>query len=433
MIRVCLLLFCCVLGLPGSTNLYGADAASAAEASQKTTTSAAAASASGVIRSTGEPDFLEHLVDAVLELFDVRSSGNTTTHYIIAGCFLVAGIVLRRVITVLVFGIFRRFAARTRTTLDDKMFGALEAPVGALVMLVGLFAGLKVLKLSDQADDVIAAASTVAFSIAFFWLLLRAFATTLDHLHTVAVANHKGIAAFMPWIKKTLIAVFVAIGVLLVFQSLGYNVRAILAGLGLGGLAFALAAQDTLANVFGSIVVAIDQPFRIGEAVQIGAHSGAVEDIGLRSTKLRRADKALVIVPNKTVAAEAIVNLARVTRRRFEQVIQLTYRTTPDQMSAMVEEIRNIVTSQPEVDKPGVMVFFRDLGASSLDIWLVYEIPDPDFQKAMRVKQRVNLAIMRAVEARGLAFAYPTQTIELAGPVAEKLADGSRDASPGNS
>ena len=196
----------------------------------------------------------------------------------------------------------------------------------------------------------------------------------------------------------------------------------LVAGLGIGSLAFALAAQDSLANIFGAIVVAVDQPFRIGEVVKIGANVGAVEDIGLRSTRIRLVDKSLMTIPNKTVAAETITNLSRFTRRRFEQVISLTYGTKPDEMTAMVEEIRGIITSQPEVDAPGVMVFFRDFSASSLDIWIVYEIPSPDFQRAMRVKQRINLAIMRAVAARGLSFAFPTQTIELSGRIAERLA-----------
>ena len=99
----------------------------------------------------------------------------------------------------------------------------------------------------------------------------------------------------------------------------------------------------------------------------------------------------------------------------------LTYDTKPEQMEAIVAEIKKIITSQPEVDAAGVHVYFRDLNASSLDIWLVYETPDPDFPKHMAVRQRVNLLIMRAVEARGLSFAFPTQTVHLAGDVAEKL------------
>jgi MscS family membrane protein len=419
-------LFLLLVGITGvaffTPEGLAADAAPATEAS--TTTAAAAAAATAATREVQSPGFLEHLVDVILELFDVRTSENTPTRYVIAACLFVAALLLRRLVSYLFFGLLRRVAVRTRSGLDDKLFGACEAPVATLVMLVGLFGALKILKFSPETDRVIAYASTVAFSLGTLWLLLRAFSTLLDHAHAIAVERKKGIAVFMPWIKKTLVTVFVIVGVLMVIQSLGYNVRAIMAGLGLGGLAFALAAQDTLANLFGSIVVAIDQPFRIGEFVQIGPHMGAVEDIGLRSTKLRRVDKALIVVPNKTVAAEAVVNLARFTRRRFDQVIGLTYRTKPEEMDAMVEEIRTIITSQPEVDKPGVMVFFRDFSASSLDIWMVYEIPSPDFIKAMQVKQRINLAIMRAIEARGLSFAFPTQTIELAGEVAEKIAEG---------
>jgi MscS family membrane protein len=282
---------------------------------------------------------------------------------------------------------------------------------------------LKVLKLTPALDRGLAYGSTVAFTLVVFWGLFRSFSALLDHAQETARAKQLGVAAFMPWIKKTLATIFIIFGVLMVIQSFGYDVKAILAGLGLGGLAFALAAQDTLANVFGSVVVAIDQPFKIGEAVKIGSNEGVVEDIGLRSTKLRTPGKNLIIIPNKTVAAEPIINNSRFIRRRFEQVIGLTYAAKPAQLEAIVEEFKRIITSESEVDKNSVMVFFRDFSASSLDIWVVYEALDPDFQKSMRLKQRINLALMRAVESRELSFAFPTQTIELAGAIAEKIAD----------
>lgn len=233
-----------------------------------------------------------------------------------------------------------------------------------------------------------------------------------------------GVAAFMPWIKKTLLTIFAIFGVLMVAQSLGADVKAFLAGLGIGGLAFALAAQDTLANVFGSVVVAVDQPFKIGEFVQIGSNAGAVEDIGLRSTRLRRADKALVVIPNKTVAAEPITNLSRFTQRRVEQVIGLTYSTKPDEMEALVEEIRRLILSHDQVDPTSVIVQFRDFSASSLDIWMVYVVKDPDFLKHMQLRQKINLAIMREVDARGLSFAFPSQSVYLEGDIARRLAEG---------
>jgi MscS family membrane protein len=388
------------------------------------TTAAAATTVVNAPAGPRAPDLLEHLVDEVLTLFNVKSSGNTATHYIIFALILVGAILLRRFVTTIFFNQLKKLAAKTETTLDDKLFPALEGPVATFVMVTGIFASLKVLKLSETADRSIGYGSTVAFSLVIFWGLLRAFDAILDHAHEVAKAKQMGVAAFMPWIKKTLVAVFVVIGVLLTVQSLGYNVSTILSGLGIGGLAFALAAQDTIANLFGSIVVAIDQPFKVGENVKIGANTGTVEDIGLRSTKIRLVDRSLVILPNKLVSSEPITNLSRFTQRRVEQVIGLTYDTTPDQMTAIVEDVKQIILKEPIVEPTSVMVFFRDFSASSLDLWLVYATKAPDFQEGMGLKQRVNLAIMRAVAARGLSFAFPTSVMHLDGPIAKQLAGG---------
>ena len=386
-----------------------------------TTTQAAAAVASGQVK-VETPDFLELLVDGVLELFNVRTSGNSMTHYAIALLLLIIALLARRIVSMMLFPLLTRLAARTKTTFDNKLLPAMEGPVSAFVMLVGIFSGLKVLKLSLPVDEALGYGSRVAFSLVVFWGMWRALSALLEYGGELAAHRRLGIAAFMPWIKKSLMTVFVVFGVLLTIQSLGYDVKAILTGLGIGGLAFALAAQDTLANIFGAIVVAVDQPFKLGETVKIQGNVGMVEDIGLRSTRIRLVDKSLMVIPNKIVAAETITNLSRFVRRRFEQVIGLTYDAPPDDLEAVIEEIRAIITSQPEVDAPGVMVFFRDFSASSLDLWIVYECPDPDFQNAMRCKQRINLEIMRAVEARKMSFAFPTQTVHLEGDAIRRIA-----------
>ena len=382
-----------------------------ADAAAQQANNNAAAAVVAVHPSPRTPDLLEHLVDSVLALFNVRTNENTVAHYVIAALFLVGALLLRRVVTNILFHYLKKLAAKTETTLDDKLFPAMEQPTAAFIMVTGIFAALNVLKLSESTDKYLAAGSTVAFSLVIFWALLRAFNAVLDHAHEIAVEKQMGVAAFMPWIKKTLIALFVVLGVLLTVQSLGYNVSTILQGLGIGGLAFALAAQDTIANLFGSIVVAIDQPFKIGETVKIGANTGLVEDIGLRSTKLRLPDKSLVVIPNKSVASEAITNLSRFTGRRVEQVLGLTYDTNPAQMEEVVQEIRQLIEREREVDASSVHVYFRDYNTSSLDIWLAYNTKDADFAKHMVLRQRLNLAFMRAVESRGLAFAFPSQTV----------------------
>ncbi|PTY08935.1 mechanosensitive ion channel protein MscS [Opitutaceae bacterium EW11] len=391
---------------------------------------AAAALKGGYAKQPAAPDFLEHLVDLALNLFDVDSSGNTPTRYAVSAMFLIIAIIVRRLVATIVFGILRKLAARTKTTLDDKLFPALESPTAAFVVVAGAVAALKALKLSPSGDHALSYGSTLAFSLVTFWFLLRAFNTVLDHAQEVARAKNMGIAAFMPWIKKTLVSIFIVFGVLIVAQSLGADVKAFLAGLGIGGLAFALAAQDTLANVFGSVVVAIDQPFKIGEFVQIGSNSGTVEDIGLRSTKLRRVDKALVVVPNKTVAAEAITNLSRFTQRRVEQTLGLTYDATPDQVESFVEEVRAKLQSEPEIEKSSIIVQFTEFGDSSINIWMVYLTISSDFAKHLALKQRLNLWIMRTVAARGMSMAFPTRTLVLDGPVARRLAEKVSPAQP---
>lgn len=400
--------------------LRAEEPATATTSQQQTNTEAVAAVATGH-PAPPAPDFLEHLVDTLLELFDVRTGGNTATHYTIALLIILIAYVLRTVVTTMLFGFFRKLASRTETTLDDKLFPALEGPVKAIILVVGTVAAIKVLKLSVTADQTLGYAYTAAFSLVIFWAFFRAFNTVLDHFQEVARDKQLGITPFMPWIKKSLLTVVFVFGALMIAQSLGADVKAFLAGLGIGGLAFALAAQDTIANLFGSVVVAIDQPFRIGETVRIGGNTGQVEDIGLRSTKIRLPDKSLVIIPNKSVASEAITNLSRFTGRRVEQVLTLTYDTTPAQMEALVAELRGLINAEPEVNPGDTHVYFRDLNTSSLDIWIAYVVKSPDFAAHMVLRQRLNLAFMRAVEARGLAFAFPSQTVYTAN-ISEKKA-----------
>ncbi len=368
------------------------------------------------------PHFLESLVDSMLDLFHVQPSGHTPMHWTIAALFLILAILLRRALTTVVFGFLKKRVAKAAPSLNLRVLPAIEAPIGGLIVLTGVLAALKVLGLSEVNHSRIDYAAAVAYSLMLLWLVLQAVNGLLDHLQDAAREKQLGVAAFMPWIKKSLLTLGVIFGALKIAQGLGADVGAFLAGLGIGGLAFALAAQDTLANFFGSVVVAIDQPFKLGEMVLIGKQQGVVEDIGLRSTKLRLLDQSLAIIPNKTVAAEAVQNLSRFTGRRSEQIISLTYDTKPEQMEQIVGDIRQMIITEATVDAATVQVYFRDLNQSSLDLWVVYLTKDPNYDHHLAARQRINLGLMRAVAARGLSFAFPTQVMHLDGPVAKQLA-----------
>jgi len=346
----------------------------------------------------------------------------TLFHWIACGILFALAVLLRQVITNVIFFYLKKLAEKTETTLDDKLFPALEGPVATLVMVLGIFAALTVLQLSEHVDRLINTSATFAALTVILWGFIRAGGAILDHLEEIAHEKHMTVATFMPLIKKSLFVFTVIVGLLLIADSMGAKIGVFLTSLGIGGLAFALAAQDTIANLFGSFVVVVDQPFKVGDVVKIGAAEGKVEDIGLRSTKIRTGARTLIVIPNKAVATEAITNFSRMPQRRIDQVLGLTYDTTHDQMQLILEDIRAILRSDPGVHQELIAVNFSNYSASSLDIQLVWFASDPNWAKHMEVRERINLKIMQAVAARGLSFAFPTSVLHFDGPVAKQLA-----------
>lgn len=364
-----------------------------------------------------QPEILEDVVDQALRVAGLPAAGNTPVHLGIALGLVLLAFLVRRTIVRWVFGLLNRFARHTRSTIDDCLLPPLERSLRTLIVLVGVAAALSVLKMPPAAERVLRWGYVVAFSLVVLVFFLRVAGALMDQVAERARQRQLHMAALLPFIKRVVLAVILVFGVLMIAQALGANVRAFLAGLGIGGLAVALAAQDTLANIFGSLVIAIDQPFRVGEFIQIGPNAGAVEDVGLRSTKLRTAQRNLIVIPNKNVAAEPIVNLTRFLQRRVEQTLHLALDAAPEQMEALVEDVRRIVLAEEEVDRNSVIVQFTDFGTSSLDVWLAYNTIDPDFVKHLKLKQRINLAIMRAVARRGMRLAVPAQRLQLSGSV----------------
>lgn len=406
-------------------NVISAFIGLAAAASSQAAENAAAApdaAASGRAANREVTDLLERFVNWLHDFFP--GVNETMFHWIACAVLFLAAILLRHIITNIIFHYLKKLAAKTETTLDDKLFPAMEAPTATLVMVAGIFASLTVLQLSEQVDRLVTNGAKISALAVVLWGMIRAGGAILDHLGEVAHEKHMTVATFMPLIKKTLFVFAVIFSVLVIAQSQGLPVQSFLAGLGIGGLAFALAAQDTIANLFGSFVVVMDQPFKVGDVVKIGTNEGKVEDIGLRSTKIRTGARTLIVIPNKSVATEAITNFTRMPQRRVDQMLGITYDTTPEQLEAVIGDIRALLRDDADVHKDTIVVNFANYGASSLDVQLVWFATDPDWAKHMAVRERINLKIMRAVAARGLSFAYPTQTVQFAGPIAQKLAQG---------
>jgi MscS family membrane protein len=203
----------------------------------------------------------------------------------------------------------------------------------------------------------------------------------------------------------------------------------LLAGLGLGGLAFALAAKDTAANVFGSIMILWDRPFVVGDWIRVGAAEGTVEEIGFRSTRIRTFYDSQISVPNSQMANVEVDNLGRRLYRRTRQILGVTYDTSPEKMELFLEGLKNIIKASPVTRKDYFHVVFAGYGSSSLEVMLYYFLKVSDWSQELIAKQNINLEILRLAKELNVDFAFPTQTLHVESmPANDKVeADDSLD------
>ncbi len=216
-----------------------------------------------------------------------------------------------------------------------------------------------------------------------------------------------------PFAVKTLKVLSIVLGVLIAMQNFGINVMSILAGLGLGGLALALAAQDTAANLFGSITILFDNPFKIGDHIKVGDSEGIVEEIGFRSTRIRTPYNSLVTIPNSTVAKEKIDNLGERPSRRIRQILGVHYDTPVEKIMQFCEGIRYIILQEEKVQRDNVIVHFYNYNASSLDILVSFHLMTKDGNEEVKRQEAIFCDILNLSKKMGVEFAYPTQTVYL--------------------
>lgn len=222
---------------------------------------------------------------------------------------------------------------------------------------------------------------------------------------------HRTRATMAPVLAKSCKIFFYIIAGLLILQNGGYNVAGLLAGLGIGGLAVALAGKETLANLFGSIAVLVDRPFQVGDTIRQADTEGTVERIGLRSTRVRTAEGFLVSIPNQIITTSPVVNISDRPARRQVFTLGLVYDLSADQMRQAVQIVRGIFAAHPQTHD--AWVYWKDFAESSLNIQVVYWSKAPTMQEFLAALEELNLEIKAKLDAAGFGFAFPTRTVLL--------------------
>ena len=330
--------------------------------------------------------------------------------------------VLAVIIAVLRFAVVRiaSYAIRRRIAEERHEFWAreqkrLELPVLLLVGALTILVGFPVLDFDPDVEKIVNTFASLASAFAATLVGFRLVDVACDYWAVIAARTDSTLDNQLVPLARTVSKIFVgAIGAIFVLQNLGINITSLIAGLGIGGVAVALAAQDTIKNLLGGATILADKPFQVGDWVVIGDFEGTVEQVGFRSTRIRTFADSLITMPNARITDTEVNNMGRRSWRRYSTTLGLAYYTDPDRIQAFVEGVRAIVLANPKMRHDYYIVEFITFADSSLNIMVYTFIEAADWNEEMRTRHIFNLDILRLAERLEVDFAFPTQTLHVA-------------------
>jgi MscS family membrane protein len=323
-------------------------------------------------------------------------------------------LVIGRLLGALTRALLFRLTERTETHWDERL---LEKVAPALTLLWAIAAAavlLSRLALVPTAERYVRGLLGGLATLAVFWAFWRSVDVTADFLATrPGIADNPSARSLLSLFRNVMKVFVVLGGVLATLAAFGYQITTVLAGLGIGGVALAFGAQKTVENLFGSVALAVDQPFRVGDFVKIEEFVGTVERIGMRSTQIRTLDRTLISLPNGALSNMRVEDFAARERIRLSCKIGVVYDTTEAQMLRILAGMEKVLRDHPRIWPDTVVVRFVAFGASSLDIEVMAWFQTTDYNVFRDCQQDVLLGFMRVVEGEGSSFAFPTQTLHL--------------------
>ncbi len=319
-------------------------------------------------------------------------------------------LLLRRLFAFFVIKVIKRFVDKTENTIDDKSIKILLGPISFIFIIIGFNAFLYMLNIHTPLTQKLSKTLVVFDIFWFLYYLIDLFKHAFSlFTKQYSQALSQEISKFLARIVKLVI---ISVGVMSLLQVWSINVSGFVASLGLGGLAFALAAKDAAANIFGSIAIIADKAISVGEWIKVDGVEGVVMDIGMRTTKIKSFENAIITMPNQIIANTKIINYSRRKERRIKARIGLTYNTTNKQMQQILTDIKAMLQAHEGVAQNSTMIVnFERFDDSSLTIFLYFFANTANWVKYLDIKEELNLNIIRIVEDNGASFAFPTQTI----------------------
>lgn len=351
--------------------------------------------------------------------------GNTVEQYFwFLGILLFGFLFLRfisKILSRLLFKLFKKFASEVK---GEKFVELLLKPVELLLTVSIIYIAinhlsypLKEIVFSRKNNavefiDIIDKLFLFFVIISFNWMVLRIIDfIALVLAYKASLTESKSDDQLVPFVRELfkilaiIVGVFVVLG--MVFEI---NVLTLITGLGIGGIAIALAAKDSLENLFGSFTIFLDKPFVVGDLVKVDGIEGTIEKVGFRSTQIRSMDKSIITVPNKKMIDNALENLTLRNFRRVKFTLALTYDTTPQQIKLITDDINELINNHPNIKEESIAIF-EEFGDYSLNLMVLYFIEMMEYYPYLKIKEELNYQITQIIYQHGSSFAYPTRTI----------------------
>lgn len=342
----------------------------------------------------------------------VQILGNPVWRYLFFLGVVILAMICMKVIDYLLDRKARKWALRKASEVYSVMVDVVRKPLRLVITIAAIWLAFSPFEVPANYQNLVNNLMLVLTAILVTFVLLKLVDLLIAVIKPrVQATESKLDDQLLPIVAKTLKIFILVVAVLVMMQNLGYNVTSILAGLGIGGLAVALAAQDTLSNIFGSVAIFADRPFVVGERIIFDKYDGIVETIGLRSTKIRTLDGTLVTVPNSLVAKNAVDNIARRPTIKNLYTVTVTYDTSYEKIQSALGILREIFKNHPSTDN--YWVYFKEFGSHSLNILVIHWCKYTKYQQFLEATEEINLEIKRRFQQKSIEFAFPTQTLYL--------------------
>lgn len=332
--------------------------------------------------------------------------GNTLMQYGLFFGTILFFLVVGKISLFLLHNHFKRIASKTKTKIDDLIIYTIEKPIHLTFFVIGLYVALSFLIIDPSIYSTIHNILFVLMSINIAWYVLRFCESFLEEYISsyVKKSDSKLNDQLLPILKKAVRYVIILFSVIIILDNVGFDVTTLLAGLGIGGLALAIASQDVVSNIFGGITIFTDKPFSVGDRIKLDSQSGIVEEIGIRSSKLRTFDGTRVSIPNNIFSKNPIENLSK---RNFERImlrLGFNYSISAQKLKKAKEIIRDILVRTKGIDEKSITITLEEFGDFSIRLLVVYNIVD--YEKKLYILDKVNTQIKERLEKEKIELSF---------------------------